>query len=328
MSQEMDEILKPNPHRFSLFPIKHHDIWKMYKVSQNSFWVAEELKLTTDLVDWNERMTEDERNYVKHILAFFANADGIVNENLLLRFQNDVQFLEAQYFYSFQMSIENIHAEVYAILIDTYIPNDEEKKVLFNAIDEIECIKRKADWALKWIENKDATFGERLLAFAAIEGIFFSGAFAAIFWLRNRNLLPGLSQANTLISRDEALHQRFACLLYTKYLNHQRPSSERAREIIMEACEIEKEFQTKALPVSMIGMNVVQMGKYIEYVSDYLMTMIDEPKIYNTANPFDFMQLISLEGLESMFEVKTHNYSNANIERTIINVENIQDEDW
>lgn len=328
--QNVDLILQPNPHRFTLFPIKYHDIFKMYKMAQNSFWVPEELKLDVDLDDWNNRMNDDERNYIKHILAFFANADGIVNENLIERFQKDVTFLEAQYFYAFQMTIENIHAEVYAILIDTYIPDQEEKKMLFNACDEIECIKKKADWALKWISNTEATFGERLLAFAAIEGIFFSGAFAAIFWLRDRNLLPGLSQANSLIARDEALHQQFACLLYRNYLHHQRPSSERAREIIMEACEIEKEFQTKALPVSMLGMNNVQMGEYIEYVSDYLMTMINEPKIYNTKNPFDFMQLISLEALESFFEVKGHNYSNANLKRpTVLNLENNEDgDDW
>lgn len=320
------DILVPNPKRFTLFPIKHHDIWQMYKTAVNSFWVAEELKLDTDLVDWNEKMNDDERNYVKHILAFFANADGIVNENLLENFQNQVTFLEAKYFYAFQMTIENIHAEVYGILINTYVTSTTERDHLLNAVDTIPCVKKKADWAIRWIDNPDATFGERLLAFAAIEGIFFSGAFAAIFWLRKRNLLPGLSQANTLISRDEALHQRFACLLYKGHLGQQKPSSERARQIIREACEIEKEFQTVALPVSMIGMNILQMEKYIEYVADFLMVMIGEEKIYNTENPFDFMQLISLEGLESFFEVKSHNYSNANIPRTTLEFQN--DSDW
>jgi ribonucleoside-diphosphate reductase subunit M2 len=325
MSLQTDDILSPNSTRFTLFPLKHHDIWQMYKQAVNSFWVAEELKLEDDLFDWKEKMTEDQRSYIKQILAFFANADGIVNENLLLRFQKEVHYPEAQYFYSYQGMMENIHAEVYAIFIDTYIPDPNEKQYLLNAMDNIPIIKKKADWALKWIQSEESSFGERLLAFACVEGIFFSGAFAAIFWLRKQNLLKGLSQANTLISRDEGLHQRFACLLYSKYLKHQRPSSARAKEIVREACEIEKEFQTVSLPVSMLGMNNVEMGKYIEYVSDYLLVMIGEDKIYNTENPFSFMELISLEPLESFFEVKSTQYSNANIARTKLDFSNLDD---
>lgn len=328
MSQQIDSILLPNPARFTLLPIKHHDLWKFYKVGFNTFWGPAELKLDTDIVHWETKLTDNEKSYIKYILAFFANADGIVNENLLQRFQNDVHYIEASYFYTYQAMIENVHAEVYAILIDTYIKNEEEKHQLFNAIDTIPCIKKKADWALKWIENDTVSFGERLLAFAAIEGIFFSGAFAGIFWLRKRNLLPGLAQVNTLIARDEGLHQQFACHLYKNHLNHQKASPERAKMIIMEACELEKEFQTEALPVSMIGMNNEQMKQYIEYVSDYLMVMIGEPKIYNSKNPFDFMELISLETLESMFEVRGVNYTHADIPKGTLSLDNVHLDDF
>jgi ribonucleotide reductase beta subunit family protein with ferritin-like domain len=324
----IDNILVPNPNRFTLLPIKHYDLWRFYKVSFDTFWGPAELKLDTDLVDWETKLTETEKSYIKHILAFFANADGIVNENILERFQKDVQYIEASYFYTYQAMIENVHSEVYAILIDTYIKDENEKSQLFNAIETIPCIKKKSDWALKWIESKEASFGERLLAFAAIEGIFFSGAFAGIFWLRKRNLLPGLAQVNTLIARDEGLHQQFACHLYKNHLNHQKASPEKARQIIMEACELEKEFQTVALPVSMIGMNNQQMCTYIEYVSDYLMVMIGEPKIYNVENPFDFMELISLETLESMFEVKGVNYSHGNIPKGTLNFDTVDDDDF
>jgi ribonucleoside-diphosphate reductase beta chain len=324
----IDNILVPNPNRFTLFPIKHYDLWRFYKISFDTFWGPGELKLDTDIVDWETKLTETEKSYIKHILAFFANADGIVNENLIERFQKDVKYIEASYFYTYQAMIENVHAEVYAILIDTYIKDETEKSELFNAIETIPCIKKKSDWALKWIENKEVSFGERLLAFAAIEGIFFSGAFAGIFWLRKRNLLPGLAQVNTLIARDEGLHQQFACHLYKNHLNHQKASSSKAREIIMEACELEKEFQTVALPVSMIGMNNEQMCTYIEYVSDYLMVMIGEPKIYNVENPFDFMELISLETLESMFEVKGVNYSHGNIPKGTLNFDNVDEDDF
>lgn len=322
----MDKILTPNPNRFTLFPIQHPDLWKFYKIAFNTFWGPGELKLDLDKRDWENKLTETEKEYIKYILAFFANADGIVNENLVERFQKDVNYIEANYFYSYQSMIENVHAEVYGILIDTYIKDEVEKTKLFNAIETIPCIKKKSNWALKWITSSTASFGERLLAFAAIEGIFFSGAFAGIYWLRKRNLLPGLAQVNTLIARDEGLHQHFACHLYKHHLHHQKVSSSRAKEIIMEACELEKEFQTEALPVSMIGMNNNQMKKYIEYVSDYLMVMIGEAKIYNSENPFDFMELISLETLESMFEVRGVNYTHANITKSELKLNDIDDE--
>jgi ribonucleoside-diphosphate reductase subunit M2 len=305
----IDEILKPNDARFTLFPIKYSNLWQMYKKAVESFWVAEEIELEKDLDDWNNKLNDDERFYIEHILAFFAQADGIVNENILLRFQKEVTVLEAQYFYQFQGMIENVHAEVYALFIDTYISDPDKRQFLFNAIDNVPCVKKKADWALKWISSKEASFGERLLAFACVEGIFFSGSFAAIFWLRKRGLLTkGLGQANTLISRDEGLHQSFACLLYRDYLHHSKPSPERAYQIVREACEIEKEFQTEALPVSLIGMNKDLMAQYIEYVSDMLLGMIDLDPIYKTQNPFDFMDLISMIHVGNFFEGKDTNY--------------------
>lgn len=307
-AEEIDEILKPNASRFTLFPIKYSNIWEMYKIAVNSFWVAEEIELEKDLDDWNNKLNDNERYYIEHILAFFAQADGIVNENILLRFQKEVTVLEAQYFYQFQGMIENIHAEVYAMFIDTYINDPNKREYLFNAIENVPCVKKKADWALKWISSDQASFGERLLAFACVEGIFFSGSFAAIFWLRKRGLLKGLSQANTLISRDEGLHQSFACLLYREYLHHSKPTKERAYQIVKEACEIEKEFQTDALPVSLIGMNKDLMAQYIEYVSDMLLEMINLEPIYNTRNPFDFMDLISMIHVGNFFEGRDTNY--------------------
>lgn len=304
----MDKILTPNNNKFTLFPIKHKDIWEFYKKAINSFWVVEELKLEDDILDWNEKLSEDERYYVKNILAFFSQADGIVNENLVERFEREVQIIEAKYFYGFQKMIENIHAEAYALFIDTYIKDHAERNHLFNAIENIPCVKKKADWALKWIGSETATFAERLLAFACVEGIFFSGSFAAIFWLRKRNLLPGLSQANTLISRDEGLHQSFACHIFKNYIDN-KPSKEIIYNIVREACELEKEFQTESLPVSLIGMNKKLMSQYIEYVSDYLLNMISVPKIYNVQNPFDFMELISVDTCENFFEKKSVNYS-------------------
>lgn len=308
-TKEIDDILKPNLNRFTLFPIKHHDLWEMYKTAANSYWVAEELRLTSDIDDWNNKLTDNERYYIENILAFFSQADGLVNENLLERFEGEVQYLEAKYFYRFQGMIENIHAEVYALFIDTYITDEVKKQRLFHGIENFDFIKKKADWALRWIEDKNASFGERLLGFAACEGIFFSGSFAAIFWLRKRNLLKGLSQANTLISRDEGLHQKFACMLYKNHLKHDKPSQERAQQIVREACELEQEFQTKSLPCSLIGMNSKLMSEYIEYVSDYLLQMCGLDKIYNTENPFDFMSLISLDTCENFFEEKGVNYS-------------------
>ena len=268
------------------------------------------MDLTTDLIDWEEKLNDNERYYITHILAFFAQSDGIVNENLLERFEKEVPYIEAKYFYRYQGMIENIHAEAYAIFIDTYIKESVEKKRLFNAIETIPCVQKKADWALKWITDKSSSFAERLIAFACVEGIFFSGSFAAIFWMRKRGLLKGLSQANTLISRDEGLHQRFACMLYKNYtepLPH-----ETVYKIVSSACELEKEFQMDSLPVSLIGMNSKLMGQYIEFVSDYLLGMISVPKYYNTTNPFDFMELISLDSCENFFEGKAVNYSIGN----------------
>jgi len=308
---EMDDLLKPNPARFTLFPIKYPDLWNFYKKAEASFWVAEEIELDKDLDDWNNVLNDNERFYIEHILAFFAQADGIVNENLLLRFEKEVNVLEAQYFYRFQGMIENIHAEAYAMFINAYVKDVQKREFLFNAIDNVPCVKKKADWALKWISSDSATFGERLLAFACVEGIFFSGSFAAIFWLRKRGLLKGLSQANTLISRDEGLHQSFACYLYKEYLHRGRPSTERAYQIVKEACQLEKEFQTDALPVSLIGMNSDLMGQYIEYVSDTLLGMIGMEPIYHVSNPFDFMVLIDLIHVGNFFEGRETNYKMA-----------------
>jgi ribonucleoside-diphosphate reductase beta chain len=303
-----EPILNSNQNRFTLFPLNHKTIWNLYKTAQNSYWVAEELDLSTDLIDWNEKLNDDERHYLKHILAFFAQSDGIVNENLLERFEQEVQYIEAKYFYRFQGMMENIHAEAYAIFIDTYISDPDEKKTLFNAIHVIPCVKKKADWALRWITCSQS-FGERLLAFACVEGIFFSGSFAAIFWMRKRGLLKGLSQGNTLISRDEGLHQRFACMIYRDHLSESKPNTRDAQDIVRSACEIEKNFQTEAMSVSLIGMNPSQMCQYIEYVADFLLDMINVPKIYKSSNPFDFMELISLDTCENFFEGKAVNYS-------------------
>ena len=303
-----DAILLPNDKRFTLLPIKYTDMWALYKKAEGSYWVAEELNLTADLDDWHNKLNDNERYYIEHILAFFSQADGIVNENLLERFEREIQATEAKYFYRFQGMIENIHAESYALFINTYIDEPARREYLFNAIENVPCVKKKADWALRWIENEKASFGERLLAFACVEGIFFSGSFAAIFWLKKRNLLKGLSQANVLISRDEGLHQTFACMLYKDHLHFDKPSPERAYQIVREACELEKEFQTEALPVSLIGLNKNLMCRYIEYVSDYLLLMVGLNKVYNSRNPFDFMDNISLGGCTNFFEDKNNDY--------------------
>lgn len=308
VAKQVDDILNAKFKRLAPFPIQYNDIWELYKIAEQSFWVAEEIDLSKDLNDWHNRLNDDERYYIEHILAFFSQADGIVNENLLERFEKDIHFIEAQYFYRFQGMIENIHAEVYSLFIETYINNPVRKDYLFNAIENVPCIKRKADWAFRWIESNDSNFGERLVAFACVEGIFFSGSFAAIFWMKKRNLLMGLAQANTLISRDEGLHMKFACLLFKNYIVHDKPSDERVYMIVKEACELEKEFQTESLPVSLIGMNKDLMSKYIEYVSDYLLRMLGLDSIYHTPNPFDFMEAISLDVCENFFEDKGVNY--------------------
>ncbi|MBK9477414.1 MAG: ribonucleotide-diphosphate reductase subunit beta [Bacteroidetes bacterium] len=305
----MEPILKENKDRFVLFPIKHRDIWEMYKKAEASFWTAEEIDLSPDGQDWENKLTPDEKHFIKHVLAFFAASDGIVNENLAVNFMNEVQYPEARCFYGFQIMMENIHSETYSLLIDTYIKDAKEKDGLFHAIETLDCVKKKAEWALKWIGS--GSFAERLIAFAAVEGIFFSGSFCSIFWLKKRGLMPGLSFSNELISRDEGLHCDFACLLYEQLQNKLAPS--RVSEIIKNAVEIEKEFVTDALPVRLIGMNADLMCQYIEFVADRLLVALGCPKVYNAANPFDFMELISLQGKTNFFEKRVAEYQKSGV---------------
>ncbi|MEX1192755.1 MAG: ribonucleotide-diphosphate reductase subunit beta [Brumimicrobium sp.] len=305
-----EPILEENKNRFVLFPIKHDDIWAFYKKAEASFWTAEEIDLSPDLVDWENKLNDDERYFVKHVLAFFAASDGIVNENLAENFVAEVQYTEAKFFYGFQIAMENIHSETYSLLIDTYIKNNEEKNELFNAIDTMECVKKKADWALRWID--EGNFAERLIAFAAVEGIFFSGSFCSIFWLKKRGLMPGLSFSNELISRDEGLHCDFACLLYNNHLNN-KLSEEKVRSIILDAVVIEKEFILEALPVRLIGMNSELMSQYIEFVADRLLMELGCKKEYNATNPFDFMDMISIEGKTNFFEKRVAEYQKAGV---------------
>jgi ribonucleoside-diphosphate reductase beta chain len=305
-----EPILTENKSRFVLFPIQHDDIWSFYKKSEASFWTAEEIDLSSDLVDWEEKLTDDERFFIKHVLAFFAASDGIVNENLAENFLSEVQYTEAKFFYGFQVMMENIHSETYSLLIDSYIKNPQEKDTLFNAIDTLACVKKKADWALSWIEN--ASFAERLIAFAAVEGIFFSGSFCSIFWLKKRGLMPGLSFSNELISRDEGMHCDFACLLYTKHIKNKLPK-EVVEQIITDAVAIEKEFVCDSLPVRLIGMNSDLMSQYIEFVADRLLVELGNPKVYNTTNPFDFMDLISLQGKTNFFEKRVGEYQKSGV---------------
>jgi ribonucleoside-diphosphate reductase beta chain len=307
--EKLEPILLENKNRFVLFPIQHYDIWNFYKKAEASFWTAEEIDLSQDLVDW-EKLNHGEKHFISHILAFFAASDGIVNENLAENFVSEVQYTEVKFFYGFQIAIENIHSEVYSLLIDTYIKNDQEKDRLFNAIEELSSVKKKADWALKWIHN--STFAERLIAFAAVEGIFFSGSFCSIFWLKKRGLMPGLSFSNELISRDEGLHCDFACLLYNDHLVN-KLSQKRVIEIISEAVEIEKEFVKDSLPVSLIGMNEKLMTQYIEFVADRLLLELKCRKIYNVQNPFDFMEMISLQGKTNFFEKRVGEYQKAGV---------------
>lgn len=307
---QVEPILAENKDRFVLFPIEHNDIWKFYKQSEACFWTAEEIDLHADLVDWNEKLNDDERHFIKHVLAFFAASDGIVNENLAENFLSEVQYTEAKFFYGFQVMMENIHSETYSLLIDTYIKDAAEKDTLFHAIETLDCVKKKAEWALNWIDN--GSFAERLVAFAAVEGIFFSGSFCSIFWLKKRGLMPGLSFSNELISRDEGMHCDFACLLYTKHLKHQLPK-ETVKKIIMDAVDIEKEFVTDALPVRLIGMNADMMSQYIEFVADRLLLELDNEKVYNSSNPFDFMDMISLQGKTNFFEKRVGEYQKAGV---------------
>ena len=309
-SNELDEpILKENSGRFVLFPIQHNDIWEFYKKAEASFWTAEEIDLSQDLKDW-EGLNDGERHFISHVLAFFAASDGIVNENLAENFVAEVQYTEAKFFYGFQIAIENIHSETYSLLIDTYIKDTKEKDRLLNAIDTMDFVKKKADWALRWIDN--GNFAERIIAFAAVEGIFFSASFCSIFWLKKRGLMPGLSFSNELISRDEGLHCDFACLLYRNHLvNKMNP--ETVKEIIMDAVELEKEFVTDALPVSLIGMNSELMCQYVEFVADRLLNELIGEKVYNSSNPFDFMEMISLQGKTNFFEKRVAEYQKAGV---------------
>eukprot|EP00949_MAST-11_sp_MAST-11-sp1_P001256 g1256.t1 len=308
-----EPMLIENPKRFVLFPIKQAEVWSMYKKAEASFWTAEELDLAQDANDW-EKLTGNEKKFIKNVLAFFAASDGIVNENLLMNFANEVQWAEARCFYGFQVAIENIHSEVYSLLIDTYIKDNEEKSRLFNALDTIPAVTKKAEWCLRWTNANNASFAERVIAFAACEGIFFSGSFCAIFWLKKRGLMPGLTFSNELISRDEGMHCDFACLLYKKLVN-QLPA-ERVQMIVKNAVEIEKEFVTESLPVELIGMNSKMMCQYIEFVADRLLYSLGVPKVWNATNPFDWMVMISLQGKTNFFEKRVGEYSKAGVGAT------------
>jgi len=312
MSQ-IEPILQENKNRFVIFPIKHHDIWDWYKKMEASFWTAEEIDLSQDLHDWNNKLNSDERYFIKHILAFFAASDGIVNENLAENFVNEVQYPEAKFFYGFQIMMENIHSETYSLLIDTYVKDDAEKDELFNALDVFPAIRKKADWALKWIESD--SFAERLIAFAAVEGIFFSGAFCSIYWLKKRGLMPGLTFSNELISRDEGVHCDFAVHLHNNHLVNKVPKA-RIKEIIVNALDIEREFITESLPVSLIGMNAVLMTQYLEFVADRLLVELGCERVFNTSNPFDFMDMISLQGKTNFFEKKVAEYQKSGVMNT------------
>lgn len=304
-------LLKENKDRFVILPINYPRIWEMYKKHEASFWTAEEIDLSADLQDW-AALNQGERHFISHILAFFAASDGIVNENLAVNFMSEVQVPEARCFYGFQIMMENIHSETYALLIDTYIKDAKEKDHLFHAIDTVPAVKRKAEWALRWIQN--GTFAERLVAFAAVEGIFFSGSFCSIFWLKKRGLMPGLTFSNELISRDEGLHCEFACLLYSM-LGSRLPQGQ-VQAIIADAVDIEKEFITQALPVDLIGMNAKLMKQYIEFVADRWLAELGCKKLYHTGNPFDFMEMISLQGKTNFFEKRVGDYQKAGVRST------------
>ena len=305
----VEPILEENPNRFVLFPIQHDDIWAWYKKSEASFWTAEEIDLSQDLDDW-AKLNDDERHFIKHVLAFFAASDGIVNENLAENFVSEVQYTEAKFFYGFQIMMENIHSETYSLLIDTYIKDKTEKDYLFNALDNMDCVKKKADWALRWIDN--GSFQERLIAFAAVEGIFFSGSFCSIYWLKKRGLMPGLTFSNELISRDEGMHCDFACLLYNDHVINKLPI-ETVRGIILDAVEIEKEFVSDSLPVKLIGMNSEMMCTYIEFVADRLLVTLGAGKSFNVENPFPWMDMISLQGKTNFFEKRVGDYQKAGV---------------
>lgn len=309
--EKEEPLLVENKRRFVLFPIKYHEVWQMYKKAEASFWTAEEIDLSKDINDWNNRMNDNERFFISRVLAFFAASDGIVNENLVENFSLEVQIPEAKCFYGFQIMMENIHSETYSLLIDLYIKDPKESDFLFNAIENIPCIKKKADWALRWISDKEALFGERLVAFAAVEGVFFSGSFASIFWLKKRGLMPGLTFSNELICRDEGLHTDFACLLFSHLKN--RPTPAVVERIVTEAVSIEKEYFTDSLPVSLLGMNSKLMCQYVEFCADRLLVALGNKKVYNATNPFDFMENISLAGKTNFFEKRVSDYQKAGV---------------
>jgi ribonucleoside-diphosphate reductase beta chain len=306
--QQEEVLLRENKDRFVILPINYPAIWEMYKKHEAGFWTAEEIDLSADQKDW-EALNSGERHFISHVLAFFAASDGIVNENLAVNFMREVQVAEARCFYGFQIMMENIHSETYALLIDTYIKDPREKDLLFHAVDTIPCVRKKAEWALRWIE--EGSFAERLVAFAAVEGIFFSGSFCSIFWLKKRGLMPGLTFSNELISRDEGLHCEFACLLYGMLKNKLAPEAITA--IITEAVKIEKEFILEALPVNLIGMNALLMSQYIEFVADRWLTELGCERFYRSANPFDFMEMISLQGKTNFFEKRVGDYQKSGV---------------
>lgn len=308
IEENNDPLLCPNDNRFVMFPIEDKDVWNMYKKQVDCFWRAEEIDLAKDKEDW-DKLNDDERHFISQILAFFAASDGIVLENLASRFMGDVQLAEARAFYGFQIAMENIHSETYSLLIDSYIKDTPKKNELFQALNNFPCIKKKGDWARKWIHDKSSSFATRLIAFACVEGIFFSGAFCSIFWLKKRGLMPGLTFSNELISRDEALHTEFAVLLYNKL--HNKEDSEKVNEIIKNAVEIENEFICNALPCRLIGMNSTLMTHYIQFIADRLAIQLGNDKIYNVSNPFDFMELISLESKTNFFEKRVSDYALA-----------------
>lgn len=306
----VEPILKENKDRFVIFPIQHNDLWEWYKKQEACIWTAEEIDLSEDANDWNNKLNDDERYFIKHILAFFAASDGIVNENLAENFVNEVQYSEAKFFYGFQIMMENIHSETYSLLIDTYVKDEKEKTILFQAIENFPAIKKKADWALKWIDSP--SFAERLIAFAAVEGIFFSGSFCSIFWLKKRGLMPGLTFSNELISRDEGMHCDFAVHLHQNHIVN-KVSKERITEIIVDALNIEREFITESLPASLIGMNSKLMTEYLEFVTDRLLVELGCEKVYNSTNPFDFMDMIGMEGKTNFFEKRVSEYQKAGV---------------
>ncbi|SCU85782.1 LADA_0D09626g1_1 [Lachancea dasiensis] len=317
--EQHEPLLMENKRRFVLFPIKYHEIWQAYKRAEASFWTAEEIDLSKDLHDWNNRMNENERYFISRVLAFFAASDGIVNENLVENFSAEVQSPEAKCFYGFQIMMENIHSETYSLLIDTYIKDPKESEFLFNAIETIPQIKEKAQWAIRWIQDSDALFAERLVAFAAVEGVFFSGSFAAIFWLKKKGLMPGLTFSNELICRDEGLHTDFACLLFAHLKN--KPDPKIVEKIITEAVEIEQRYFRDALPVSLLGMNADLMNQYVEFVADRLLVALGNDKFYNVTNPFDFMENISLAGKTNFFEKRVSDYQKAGVMAKSTNTE-------